>query len=126
MANFNITLNGPIQVFDLNNNLVTSKTLTGLTVSVLDYTSGSIAFSAAATAITLPVSPTNFMYLRNDGTAVAVVSWIPQGGSGAIVQNLGISSAAAIIQVGQGGTTGITGLTVSCAASTTVEYFLAG
>jgi len=126
MPNFNIVLNGPIQVFDLNNNLITTKTITGVTVPVSDYASGTLAVSAAAAAITLPVSPTNFMYLRNDGTAVAVVSWIPQGGSGVIVQNLGVSSTMSVAQVGQGGSTGITALTVSCAAATTVEYFLAG
>jgi hypothetical protein len=126
MANFNIVLNGPIQVFDLNNNLITTKSITGVTVPVSDYASGTLAVSAAAAAITLPVSPTNFMYLRNDGTAVAVVSWIPQGGSGVIVQNLGVSSTMSVAQVGQGGSTGITALTVSCAAATTVEYFLAG
>lgn len=127
MPNFNITLNGPINITDsTSGNLITTKALTGLTCAVLDYSIGSIAFSAAATAITLPVSPTNFIYLRNDGTAVAAVSWIPQGGAGAVVQNLGTSSAIMVVQVGQGGTTGITGVTVSCAAACTIEYLLGG
>lgn len=126
MSNFNIQLLGPIQVFDTNNNLVTTKSLTGLTVAVTDYVSGSLAFSAAATAIPLPVSPTNFVYLRNLGTTTAVVSWVPQGGAGAIVQTLGISSAAVVMQVGQTGATGVTAVTASCAAAMTIEYFLAG
>lgn len=124
MPNFNITLNGPIQVVDLANNLITTKPLVGLTTAVTDYVSGSIAFSAAATAIPLPASPANFLYLRNNGTAVAAVSWVPQGGSGVVAQNLGTSSAISVIQVGTGGTTGITALTASCAAACTIEYFI--
>lgn len=127
MSNFTIQLSGPIQVYDINSNLVATKNLTGLSVAVTDYVQGTLAISAAASAIALPVSPTNFMYLRNLGTATAAaVSWIPQGGSGAIVQNLGLSSTALVMQVGQGATTGITALTVSCAAATTIEYFLGG
>ncbi len=126
MANYNITLSGPINVVDINSNLVTTKPLSGLTAAVTDYSSGSVAFSASAVTIPLPLSPTNFIYLRNNGTAVAAVSWVPQGGAGAVVQNLGTSSAICTIQVGQGGTTGITALTASCAAACTIEYFLGG
>lgn len=126
MANYNITLSGPIAVYDLNSNLVTTKVLSGLTSAVTDYSSGSLSFSAAATAIPLPLSPTNFLYLRNNGTAVAAVSWVPQAGAAAIVQNLGTSSFIMVGQVGQGGTTGISALTASCAAACSMEYFLAG
>lgn len=126
MANFNITLSGPISVVDINSNLVMTKPLSGLTAAVTDFSSGSVAFSASAVAIPLPFSPTNFIYLRNNGTAVAAVSWVPQGGAGAIVQNLGTSSFVCVGQAGQGGTTGITALTASCAAACTIEFVLAG
>ena len=126
MANFTIKLNGPLQVFDVNSNLVTTLTLTNIQTPVTDYAQGSLSVSAAAAAIPLPVSPTNFLYLQNVGTATAVVSWTPQGGAGAIVQNLTVSSAAMVIQAGSASNTGITALTVSCAAATTVSYLLGG
>lgn len=126
MSAYTIKLNGPIQVFDVNNNLVTSLTLTGIQTPVTDYAQGSLAVSAAAAAISLPVSPTNFIYLQNIGTATAVVSWVPQGGAGAIVQNLTVSSAAMVIQAGSAANTGVTAITVSCAAATTVSYLLGG
>src|SRR5882724_3476939 len=108
MSNFNITLLGPIQVTDSSSNPVTTKVLNGLISGATDYVQGSVSFSAAATAIPLPISPSNFLYLRNNGTAVAAVSWVPQGGAGAVVQNLGTSSFICAGQIGQGGTTGIT------------------
>lgn len=126
MSNFTINLNGPIAVYDLNSNLITTKVLSGLTSAVTDYSMGTLSFSAAASAIPLPLSPTNFMYLRNTGTLVAAVSWVPQAGAATITQNLGTSSFICFGQVGQGATTGITALTASCAAAATIEYFLAG
>lgn len=128
MSNYNITLNGPISVVDLNNNLVTTKVLTGLTTAATDYSSGSISFSAAAAAIPLPLSPASFLYLRNDGTATASVSWRVQGvtAAAAVVQNLGPSSYIQFGQVATDGTTGITALTASCAAACSIEFFLAG
>lgn len=126
MSNYNITLSGPISVYDLNSNLVTTKPLSGLTAAVTDYSSGSLSFSAAAAALPLPLSPTNFIYVRNLGTATAAVSWVPQGGSGAIVQNIGTSSFIMVGQVGQTGTTGVTAITASCAAACTIEYLLGG
>jgi hypothetical protein len=126
MSNYSIKLLGPIQVVDAGNNTIFNQTLSNITVPVTDYSQGSLTVSAAAAAITLPVSPTNFIWLQNIGTATAVVSWVPQGGSGAIVQNLGISSTAAAMQISQGVTTGVTAITVSCAAVTTVSYILGG
>jgi len=126
MSNYNITLNGPISVVDLNNNLVTTKVLTGLTTAATDYSSGSVTFSAAATAIPLPVSPASFLYLRNDGTATASVTWKVGTFAAVLPQNLGAGSYINFGQVATDGTTGITALTVSCAAACSVEYFLAG
>jgi hypothetical protein len=126
MANYTIKLLGPIQVFDVNNNLIVNQTLTGIQTPVTDYAQGSLSVSAAASAIALPVSPTNFIYLQNIGTATAVVSWVPQGGAGAIVQNLTVSSAAMVVQAGAASNSGVTAITVSCAAATTVSYLLGG
>lgn len=123
---YTAALNGSIAVVDSSNNLVTTKLLSGLSAIISDFSLGTVTVSAAAAAIPLPNSPTNVVYLKNDGTATAVVSWIPQGGSGAVVQTLGTSSAICVVQVGQGGSTGITALTVSSAAVCTVEYFLGG
>jgi len=126
MANYTIKLFGPIQVFDSSNNTILNQPLTNLVVPVTDYSAGSLSVSAAAAAIPLPAAQTNFAYLQNLGTAVAVVSWTPQSGSGAIVQNLGISSAMSVMQVGTAAATGVSAITVSCAASTTVSYILGG
>jgi hypothetical protein len=126
MSNYTIKLNGPIQVFDSSNNQIFAQPLTGISVPVTDYSEGTIAVSAAAAAITLPVSPTNFIYLQNIGTAAAVVSWVPQGGSGAIVQSLGVSSVTGAMQVGTTTASGVTAITVSCAAATTISYILGG
>jgi len=126
LMSYTIKLNGPIQVFDSNNNTIFTQPLTGISVPVTDYSQGSLSVSAAAAAIPLPATNTNFAYLQNVGTATAVVSWTPQGGSGAIVQDLGVSSAMAAMQVTQSGVTGVTAITVSCAAATTVSYILGG
>src|SRR5260370_2724908 len=121
MSNFTIQLNGPISVFDINGNLVLSQTLTGIKTPVSNYSQGRLAISAAAAALPLPASQTNFVYLQNIGTATAVVSWVPNGGSGAIVQNLGVSSTTGVMQVGTTAATGASAITVSCAAATVVS-----
>jgi hypothetical protein len=126
MANYTIKLFGPIQVFDINNNLIVNQTLTGISTPVTDYSQGSLTISAAAAAIPLPATQTNFVYLQNIGTATAVVSWVPTSGAGAIVQNLGVSSAASVIQVGTVAASGVSAITVSCAAATTISYLLGG
>lgn len=125
MSNYTIQLNGPISVYDVNGNQIFSQNLTVKT-PVNNYGEGSISVSAAASALVLPASQTNFAYLQNLGTAVAVVSWVPNGGSGAIVQNLGVSSTMAVAQVGTTAATGVSSITVSCAAATTLAYILGG
>jgi hypothetical protein len=127
MSNFTIRLAGPIQVYDLSGNLVQSQTLTNLSVPVNNYSQGTITLSATSAALPLPASPTNFVYLQSLGTATAVaVSVIPTGGSGAVVQNLGVSSSFVIAQVGTTAATGVTGITVSCAAAVSLAYILGG
>jgi hypothetical protein len=126
MANYTIKLNGPIQVFDINNNLIVNQVLTGISCPVTDYSQGSVSFSATAVALPLPAAQTNFIALQNIGTATAVVSWVPTSGSGAIVQNLGVSSGAYVVQVGTVAASGVSAITVSCAAATTISYLLGG
>ena len=126
MSNFTIKLNGPIQVLDSSNNLILNASLSNLVVPVTDFSQGSLSVSAAAAALPLPATVENFVFLQNVGTAVAVVSWVPQGGAGVIVQNLGVSSSAAVLQVGTTTSSGVTAITVSCAAATTVSYILGG
>lgn len=126
MSNYSIQLNGPISVFDLNGNLVSSLTLTNIKTPVNSYAQGSISVSAAAAAITLPAAQTNFIYIQNIGTATAVVSLTPNGGSGVIFQNLTVSSAAMVIQSGSASNTGVSAITVSSAAAATLNYLLGG
>jgi hypothetical protein len=126
VSNYSIVLNGPITVFDSANNVILSQTLTGIKTPVNSYAQGSISVSAAAAAISLPAAQTNFVYLQNVGTATAVVSFTPNGGSGAVFQNLTVSSAAMVVQSGSASNTGVSAITVSCAASTSIAYLLGG
>jgi hypothetical protein len=126
VSNYSIVLNGPITVYDSGNNLILSQTLTNLKTPVNSYSQGSISVSAAAAAISLPASQTNFAYLQNLGPGLAVVSWTPQSGSGAVVQDLGISSGMVVAQVATTAATGVSAITVSSSAAVTLNYLLGG
>lgn len=78
------------------------------------------------TALSLPLSPTQFLYIKNlSTTATVTVTWTPNGGSSNPVVTL--QPGACIIYVETNTTSGITALTVTAnTASTPIEYILLG
>lgn len=91
-----------------------------------DYVAGQ-AIPNADTPITLPVSPTRFVYVKHAGTAgVLTVKWTPNGGAEVVAANL--NPGAALILWDAGATTpGITSLKLNqSTASQQAEYYLGG
>lgn len=78
------------------------------------------------TAITLPVSPVQFLYLKNlHATQTITVTWTPTGGVSAIVQTLQPGSYLILGEAAVGG--GITALSLQgSGAGTTYEMILGG
>ena len=125
----------------------TTASLTG-TVNLTDNDSGTIALqksliglattgtnsvvvtgqiiSTSTVTITLPISPTQFLYLKNNSASQAVTAaWTPNGGSSATILVLEPGSAIMWSEVASGG--GITAFTVvSAGTNTPIEYVLLG
>jgi hypothetical protein len=80
----------------------------------------------SATAISLPISPCQVVWIKNTGNTNALqVTWTPQGGASNIVISLQPGSGILLIEAATG--SGISALSLqAAAASTTVEYYLAG
>jgi hypothetical protein len=78
------------------------------------------------TTLTLPVSPTQFLYIKNlSTTATVTVTWTPDGGSSASI--IVLQPGGMITYVESNTTSGITALSVTAsAASTPIEYILLG
>jgi hypothetical protein len=81
---------------------------------------------ASPTTITLPISPTKFVYIKNlHAVNTLTVTWTPNGGASNQVVTLQPSEA--IIFCGSNTSGGITALSLQASgASTPVEYILAG
>lgn len=122
------TLNGNITVTDGQTGTIAyTKTLAGLsTVGSLFTEAQQIFVGTGGTSISLPVSPTNFLYVKNLHISNTVaVTWTPNGGSGAAIITL--QPGSAIIFVEANLLSGITAMTLTGSASNTnVEYLLAG
>jgi len=122
------SLTGAVNVNDSASGTVTySHQLSGLaftgTVAGLVQ---SMSVTNSATTITLPVSPVQFLYLKNThASQTLAVTWTPNGGSANPVITLQPGSAIILAEAASGA--GITQLQVSgSAASTTIEYILEG
>lgn len=88
-----------------------------------------IANAATPLSITLPITPTLQLYVRNvtNGFNLLTVQWTPQGGSNATVQTLGPGGVVLIWQQTTSTAQGITSLTFTGSlANTAVEYCLGG
>lgn len=85
-------------------------------------------FGTSPTSISLPVSPTQFVYIKNTHASnTLTVSWTPASGTSAIVTTLAPGSAIILLQAAVTSGGGITALSFTAsAASTTAEYILAG
>jgi hypothetical protein len=120
-------LNGNITMTD---NLSGSVQLTKALVfqylgTIFDYAQG-LAIGTSPTALSLPLSPTQFLYVKNlSTTATVTVTWTPNGGSTAPIITL--QPGATIIYVETNTTSGITALSVTASAvATPIEYILLG
>lgn len=123
-----VGLNGNISVTDSTTGTTSlRKIFAALTTQgtvVSEAQSASVGTSP--TAIGLPVSPTNFIYIKNlHATQTLTVTWTPNGGSSNPV--LTLQPGSAIIVSENNLVSGITALTLTgSGAATTYEYILAG
>jgi hypothetical protein len=99
--------------------------LVSFTGSVYEYYPAFTAATGGA-AVTLPISPVQFVYLKNTSTTIAVnVTWTKNGGASAGVVTL--DPGAGIVLCENGASNGITALTLTAASSTVpVQMVLAG
>jgi len=88
--------------------------------------SQSTLLASGANAISLPVSPVQFLYLKNLHISNTIaVTWTPTGGASAIVGTL--EPGGSIIYINQTTGGGITALNLNASgASTGVEFLLVG
>lgn len=86
----------------------------------------SLSLPASLTSITLPISPVQFLYIKNlHAVNTILVTWTPTGGSTASILTLEPGSAILYIEIATGG--GITALSLTASgAATPCEYILAG
>jgi hypothetical protein len=120
-------LNGNITMTD---NLSGSVQLTKALVfqylgTIFDYAQG-LAVGTSPTTLSLPLSPTQFLYIKNlSTTATVTVTWTPNGGSTATIITL--QPGSTIVYVETNATSGITALSVTASAlATNIEFILLG
>ena len=122
------TLAGNIQLTDSTTNAtVFTKQLLALLMVGTSFTETNAAsIGTSPTSITLPVSPTQFVYIKNlHATQTLAVSWTPTGGSSAVIQTLQPGSVVIFSELAAG--SGITALSLTgSGAATTCEMVLAG
>lgn len=121
-------LAGTIQLTDSEtNSTIFYKQLLNLLMtgtSFQETNAGSIGTSPVS--IALPVSPVQFLYLKNlHATQTLTVTWTPTGGSTATIQLLEPGDVIIFLHTAAGG--GITALSLTgSGAATTCEFVIAG
>lgn len=121
------SINGSLQITD---NIVGSIAQTiALNLSyagTVSTYSETTTLSTNPTSISLPVSPTQFLYINNlDTVNSVIVTWTPTGGSSNIVQTIDPGGAIMFCQTGT--SNGITALSMQASAGTPpVKYLLLG
>lgn len=122
------SLTGNITITDGSTGMIAlSKALSGLAVTGTSFGEVSPAsIGTSPTSISLPVSPTNFVYIKNThATQTLTITWTPNGGSSNAVVTLKPSSSIILTEAASG--VGITALTLTgSGAATSCEYILAG
>lgn len=120
-----VQLNSVITITDnLSGSIQLQKQVIGSYVGTV-ATEGQNVLITGSTSISLPGSPTNFVYIKNLATATSVltVTWTPNGGSTNIVVALQPSSFLILDE--NNASSGITALSVNpSVASTPIEYVL--
>ena len=124
-----VTLSGSIKASDsVSGTISLSKVLTSLITPGTTFSEAqSLSIPASPTSITLPISPTTFVYIKNlHATQTLTVTWTPNGGASNVVVTL---QPGSFIAFGEAvlGLSGITALSVQgSGAATLIEYVLAG
>lgn len=122
-------MTGSIKASDsVSGTIALSKVLTALTTPGLTFSEAqSLSIPNSPTSISLPVSPTTFLYIKNlHATQTLTVTWTPNGGASNIVLTLQPGSWIAFGEAVLG-TSGITALSVQgSGAATLIEYVLGG
>ncbi len=93
--------------------------------TIFDYAQG-LSVGTSPTDLSIPLSPNQFLYVKNlSTTATVTVTWTPNGGSSNVV--LTLQPGSTIIYVETNTTSGITDLSVEASAlATPIEYILLG
>jgi len=124
-----VALTGSIKASDsVSGTIALSKVLTSLATNATAFSEAqSLSVGTGSTVITLPISPTTFVYLKNlHATQTVSVTWTPNGGASAVAIVLQPGAFICFGEVVQG-LSGITALSVvASGASTPIEYVLGG
>lgn len=123
-----IVLSGNIVEQDTVTNAIAASTPVAVT-SVVGTTvtrTSVLTISTTPVSLTLPVSPIQFLYIRNTHlTNTVSVTWTPTGGASNVIQLLEPGSFISFGQAAAGA--GVTAVSVTgSGAGTTLEYVLAG
>lgn len=122
------TLSGTIQLTDSTSSVVAfRKNLANLLFTGTIFEEGqSVSIPASPTSITLPISPVQFVYVKNlHATQTIQVTWTPTGGASNVVSTLQPGSCIILCETATGG--GISALSLlGSGAATLVEYIIAG
>jgi hypothetical protein len=125
----NVSITGSIKATDsVSGTIALSKVLTALITPGTTFSEASGGtVGTSPTSITLPTSPTTFVYIKcTHATQTLTVTWTPNGGASNIVVTL---QPGSWIGFGEAvlGLSGITALSiVGSGAGTTYEYVLGG
>ena len=117
---------GNITITDnLTGSVSLSKVLSNTYTGTLETYGQSVIVGSSPVTVTLPINPTQFLYIRNLSTTTLTATWTPTGGSSASIV---ILDPGAIIIFSEVTTTnGISALSlVSNQAGTPAEWILAG
>lgn len=123
-----IQFQGSIQISDVASGLIQgNKTIQSLLSSAtLATVADTLSVGTGSTSISLPISPTQVVYLQNlHASQNITVTWTPNGGSSATVGTLQPGGCLMLVETDL--TQGITALSVQASgASTPLLYILGG
>lgn len=120
------SLLGNLSVTDNQSGSVAMSILVNLAFAGSIESYGTINTSTSPLTVALPVSPTQFLYIKNTDTVNSViVTWTPNGSTSHVIQTVDAGGAVFFCQ--NGTTNGITALSVQASAGTpAIQYVLVG
>jgi hypothetical protein len=120
-----VTIDGVITITDnLSGSVTSQKKVLGSYSGTVATEGQNVLIGTSPTSITLPGSPTNFVYIKNLSTTnTLTITWTPNGGASNVVITLEPSSLKILNESVTGA--GITALSVTASsAATPIEYVL--